>query len=116
MEKAPIPDPCTVLEPSTVTDEQIQAQADSRLLRPKMQVGWRPTIGQEFLTEGTGETVIFLAHIECGFGIPAGHFLRDHLYFYRTELVHLVPNLIAIIATFIHLCKAYLGIALPFHL
>jgi hypothetical protein len=30
--------------------------------------------------------------------------------------VHLAPNLITIISTFVHLCKAYLGIAPHFHL
>jgi hypothetical protein len=46
-----------------VIEEQIQSLADRGLLRPKSQVGWRPAVGEEFLTEGTGETVIFLAHI-----------------------------------------------------
>jgi hypothetical protein len=30
--------------------------------------------------------------------------------------VHLAPNSITIIATFVHLCEAYLGIAPHFHL
>jgi hypothetical protein len=55
-------------------------------------------------------------HIERGFSIPAGDFLRGLLYFYSIELVHLVPNSITIISTFIHLCEAYLGIAPHFHL
>jgi hypothetical protein len=103
-------------EPSTVTEEQIQALANRKLLRPKTQVGWRPTAGEEFPTEGTGETVVFLAHIKHGFGVPAGDFLRGLLYFYRIELVHLVPNSITIISTFIHHCEAYLFIAPHFHL
>jgi hypothetical protein len=90
--------------------------ADRGLLRPKTEVGWRPAGGEEFSTEGTSEIVIFLAHIERGFGIPAGDFLCGLLYFYRMELVHLVPNLITIISTFIHLYEAYLGIASHFHL
>jgi hypothetical protein len=60
--------------------------------------------------EGIGETVIFLAHIERGFGVPAGDFLRELLHFYRIKLVQLAPNSITIISTFVHLCKAYLGI------
>jgi hypothetical protein len=39
MEKAPIPDPCTVCEASIVTKEQIQSLVDRGLLRPKSQVG-----------------------------------------------------------------------------
>jgi hypothetical protein len=45
-------------------EEQIQALATHGLLRPKADVGWRPAVGEEFPTEGTGETVVFLAHIE----------------------------------------------------
>jgi hypothetical protein len=107
MEKAPIPDPSTVWERSTVTEEQIQALADRGLLRPKSQVGWRPAAGEEFPMEGTEKTVVFLAHIERGFGVPAGDFLWGLLHFYHIELGHLAPNSITIIATFIHLCKAY---------
>jgi hypothetical protein len=55
-------------------------------------------------------------HIEHGFSVPAGDFLRGLLFFYRIELVHLVPNSITIISTFIHLYKAYLGITPHFHL
>jgi hypothetical protein len=55
-------------------------------------------------------------HIECGFGVPAGDFLRELLHFYRIELVHLASNSITIISTFVHLCEAYLGITPHFHL
>jgi hypothetical protein len=99
-----------------VTKEQIQSLVDCRLLRPKSQVGWRLAEGEAFPTEGTDETVVFLAHIERGFGIPAGDFLRRLLHFYCIELVHLAPNSITIIVTFIHLCEAYLGITPHFHL
>jgi hypothetical protein len=64
---------------------------------------------------GTGETVVFLTHIERGFGVPAGEFLRGLLHFYHIELVHLAQNSIIIISTFVHLCNAYLGIAPHFH-
>jgi hypothetical protein len=79
-------------------------------------VGWRPVAGEEFSTEGTGETVIFPAHIERGFGVLASDFLRELLHFYCIELVHLTPNSIMIISTFVHLCEAYLGITPHFHL
>jgi hypothetical protein len=42
--------------------------------------------------------------------------LSGLLQFYRIELVHLVPNSITIIATFIHLCEAFLSITPHFHL
>jgi hypothetical protein len=116
MENAPVSDPHTVWEASTVTKEQIQSLADRGLLRPKLQVGWWPAAGEEFSTEGTGETVVFLALIERGFSILAGDFLRGIFYFYRIELVHLVLDSITIISTFIHLCEAYHGITPHFHL
>jgi hypothetical protein len=33
------------------------------------------------------------------------------LYYYRLELVHLVPNSITVVSTFIHYSEAYLGIS-----
>jgi hypothetical protein len=99
-----------------VTEEQIEALVDRGLLRPKTEVGWRPAIDEEFPTVGTGETIVFLVHIERGFGVPAGDFLHGLLFFYHVELVHLVPNSVTIISTFIHLCEAYLGIVSHFHL
>jgi hypothetical protein len=62
-----------------VTEEQIQSLVDRRLLRAKSQVGWRPAEGEAFPTEGTGDTVVFNAHIERRFGITAGDFLRGLL-------------------------------------
>jgi hypothetical protein len=116
MEKAHIPDPSTVWETSRVTKEQIQSLADYGLLRPKVQVGWTPAVGEEFPTEGYSETVIFLTHIERGFGVLAGDYLCGLLHFYHIELVHLAPNSITIISTFVHLYVAYLGITPHFHL
>jgi hypothetical protein len=79
-------------------------------------VGLRLEAGEEFPTEGTAETVIFLAHIERGFGVPTGDVLHGLLHFCRIQLVHLVSNSITIISTFVHVCEAYLGIAPRFHL
>jgi hypothetical protein len=55
-------------------------------------------------------------HIERRFGVPMGDFLHGLLHFYRIELVHLAPNSITTISTFIHLCEAYLGIVPHLHL
>jgi hypothetical protein len=65
---------------------------------------------------GDQQDLVFLTHIERRFGVLADDFLRGLLHFCRIELVHLAPNLITIIATFIHLCEAYLGIMPHFHL
>jgi hypothetical protein len=116
MESALIPPLQNVWEPSVVTGEHIHTLATRGLLRPKAEVGWALTTGEEFPMEGTSETVVFLAHIEHGFRVPAGDFFCSILFFYMIELVHLVPNAITIISSFILLCEAYLGIAPHFHL
>jgi hypothetical protein len=86
------------------------------LLKPKAEVAWRPAVGKAFPTEVTAETIAFLVHIERGSGVPTGDFFCGLLYFYRINLVHLVPNAITIVSSFIHLCEAYLGIPPHFHL
>jgi hypothetical protein len=68
------------------------------------------------LTEGSVETVVFFMHIKHEFGVPVGDFMRGLLHFYRIKQVHLAPNSITIISTFVHLCEAYHSIAPNFHL
>ena len=46
--------------------------------------------------------------------LPVGDFFRGLLHYYRLELVHLVPNSIVLVSTFIHLCEAFLGISSNF--
>jgi hypothetical protein len=83
---------------------------DRGLLRPKTEVEWRAAAGEEFPSEDVKEQVIFGSFFERGFNLPAGDFFRGLLYYYRLELVHLVPNSITVVSTFIHFCEAYLGI------
>jgi hypothetical protein len=66
--------------------------------------------------EGTGEIVVFLAHIKRRFSVPAGDFLRGLLHFYHIELVHLVPKLDHYHRHLHPPQQAYLGIAPHFHL
>jgi hypothetical protein len=46
MESAQISPLHTVWEPSVVTEEQFQSLATRRLLRPEVEVCWRPTTGE----------------------------------------------------------------------
>jgi len=62
------------------------------------------------------ETVVFRSFYEKGFALPAGSFFRGLLFFYRLEVTHLKANSIVQIVIFIHLCKAFLGIAPHFNL
>jgi hypothetical protein len=98
-----------VWEPSTMMEVMIQALVDRRLLRPKAEVGWKAPMGEAFPMEDVKEQVIFGSFFERGFNIPARDFFRGLLFYYKLELVHLVPNAITVVSTFIHLCEAYLG-------
>jgi hypothetical protein len=84
---------------------------DRGLLRPKVEVEWRATAGEEFPSEDVKEHVIFASFFERGFNLPAGDFFRGLLYYYQLELVHLVLNSITVVSTFIHFCEAYLRIS-----
>jgi hypothetical protein len=105
-----IPDPQEAWVRSTMTEDKIQALVDRVLLWPKTEVEWRAAAGEEFPSEDVKEQVVFASFFERGFNLLAGDFFRGLLYYYRLELVHLVPNSITIVSTFIHFCEAYLGI------
>jgi hypothetical protein len=109
-EAAPISDPCTVWVRSLMIKAKIQTLVDRRLLRPKAEVEWKLAVGEELPTEDVNELVVFVLYFEHGFNLLVGDFFRGLLYYYKLELVHLVPNSITIVSTFIHICEAYFGI------
>jgi hypothetical protein len=51
-----------------------------------------------------------MAFHERGFGVPASHFMRVLLHYYKVELHHLAPNSISQAAIFAAVCEGYLGI------
>jgi hypothetical protein len=110
-EAASIPDPQTAWIRSTMTEVKIQALVDCELLRPKAEVEWRAAAGKQFPSEDVKEQVVFASFFERGFNLPAGDFFHGLLYYFQLELVHLVPNSITVVSTFIHFCEAYLGIS-----
>jgi hypothetical protein len=109
VEAASIPDPQEVWVRSTMTEAKIQALVNRGLLQPKEEVEWRVAAGEEFPSEDVKEQVVFASFFERGFNLPVGDFFRGLLYYYQLELVHLVPNSITVVSTFIHFCEAYLG-------
>jgi hypothetical protein len=109
-EAACIPDPQAAWARSTMTEAKIQALVDRGLLRPKTEVEWRAAAGEEFPSKDVKEQVVFASFFERGFNLPTGDFFYGLLYYYRLESVHLVPNSITVVATFIHFCEVYLGI------
>jgi hypothetical protein len=84
---------------------------DHELLRPKAEVEWKAAAGEEFPIEDVKEQVIFASFFERGFNFPVGDFFRGLLYYYKLELVHLVPNSNTMVSTFIHFCEVNLGIS-----
>jgi hypothetical protein len=106
-----IPDPQAAWVRSTMTETKIQELVTRGLLRPKEEVEWRAAAGEQFPSEDVKEQVIFASFFERGFNLPVGDFFRGLLYHYQLELVHLVPNSITVVSTFIHFCEAYLGIS-----
>jgi hypothetical protein len=59
--------------------------------------------GEEFPTEDVKKQVVFASFFERGFNIPAGDFFQGLLFYYKLELIHLVPNSIT---------EVYLGTSL----
>jgi hypothetical protein len=106
-----IPDPQAAWVRSTMTEAKIQALVDRGLLRPKAEVEWWAAAGEQFSSENVKEQVVFASFFERSFNLPAGDFFRGLLYYYQLELVHLVPNSITVVSTFIHFCESYLGIS-----
>ena len=108
--------PETVWTPSEMTEERIQALVDCGLLRPKAEMEWKAPAGEPFPSEDDKEQVVFAAFFERGFNIPTDDFFCRLLHYYYLELVHLVPNSIMVVSSFIHLYEPYLGIPPHFNL
>jgi hypothetical protein len=57
-----------------------------------------------------GEFVVFVAHFERGFGLPASTFTRNLMNRFGLQPHHLPANAIMIISAFATFCEAYLGL------
>src|SRR5947207_8658508 len=105
-----IPYPEEVWMKSTVTKKDLKKMVTDKVLPEKLLIGWRAADGELFSTANTGELVVFEPFFYRGFSLPTNNFFWGLLHFYGIELVHLNPNSILHIATFIPLCEAFLGI------
>ncbi|KAK1669976.1 hypothetical protein QYE76_058135 [Lolium multiflorum] len=57
-----------------------------------------------------GEHVVFLAHFERGFGLPASPFFREFLDFYELQPHHLPGNAVFYLSCYATFMEAYIGI------
>ena len=57
-----------------------------------------------------GERVVFLAHFERGFGLPASDFFKAFLDFFGLQLHHLPANSFVSLSAFTSFCEGYLGL------
>jgi hypothetical protein len=78
--------------------------------------GWRTPVGESFLDSRPGEIVVFEDLFKRGFGVLVHPFLQGLLLYYEIGICNLHPNSILHIATFIHLCEAFVGIEPHFDL
>ncbi|KAK1649114.1 hypothetical protein QYE76_066919 [Lolium multiflorum] len=57
-----------------------------------------------------GEVVVFLAHFERGFGLPASDFFRSFLDFYQLQSHHLPGNAIFYLSCYVSFMEGYIGL------
>ncbi|KAK1692120.1 hypothetical protein QYE76_008817 [Lolium multiflorum] len=57
-----------------------------------------------------GERVVFTAHFERGFGLPASDFFRRFLNFYKLQPHHLPGNAIFYLSSFVSFMEGYVGL------
>ena len=58
----------------------------------------------------SGERVVFLAHFQRGFGLPASPFYREFLDFFGLQPHHLPANAITSLSSFTSFMEGYLGL------
>ncbi|KAK1669302.1 hypothetical protein QYE76_057461 [Lolium multiflorum] len=78
---------------------RIPAQVSCRLPRDEVEPVLEP-----------GESVVFLAHFERGFGLPASNFFREFLDFYQLQPHHLPGNAIFYLSCYVSFMEGYIGL------
>jgi hypothetical protein len=96
-----------------VTERKLEELVRDGLLRPRAsrtQPKWRvPLFDHREPAPPEGYVVSFMTFHERGFGVPASHFMRALLHYYKVELHHLAPNSISQAAIFAAVYEGYLG-------
>jgi len=78
--------------------------------------GWRVPSRESYPDPRAGEIVIFEDFFKRGFGVPIHPFPHGLLLYYEIRICNLHPNSILLIATFIHLYEAFVGVEPHFDL
>jgi hypothetical protein len=113
------PQPIVVLDPlpwscSSVTEFALRELVNGGLLAPNVE-GAPPAWIALSATDREpnppfGYVVSFVRHHEHGFTAPVSRFMRGLCYHYGVELHNFAPNAISQAATFVGICKGFLGI------
>jgi hypothetical protein len=97
-------------EGSWVKERRIELLRQGRVLPPADLVGCRPACSERVPAPQPGETVVFYDHFPRGFALPASNFLRQFMNHFHLQLHHIGANTMMMLAAFVALCEAYLGI------
>jgi hypothetical protein len=95
-------------EGSEVTPADISWVTSTR--RVPEGVACRLPAGETASAPEPGERVVFIAHFERGFSLPASDFFRDFLNTYDLQPHHIPANAVMILSAFAAFCEGYAGI------
>ena len=94
---------------SRSNEQTIEDLVTMGVLHNKELAGWRAPEGEGYPNPQPGEIVVFEDFFKRGFGVLVHPFLQGLCLYYEIGICNLHPNSILLVATFIHLCKAYGG-------
>jgi len=101
---------------SRCTTRSLNNLVEMGLLDNQELSGWRAPKGESYSDPQASEIVVFEDFFKRGFGVPVHLFLQELLLYYEIEICNLHPNSILLVATFIHLYEAFVGIEPHFDL
>lgn len=94
---------------SAVTEAHIEWARKSRRI-PSGVAHRIPPAGEISPSPLRGEWVIFLSHLQRGFGLPASNFFCGFLRAFGLQPHHLPPNVLVFLSSFVAFFEGYLGI------
>jgi len=95
-------------EGSSIPWEDVETLRASRKI--PMEVSCRIPLGEIAPHPEKGEFVVFGAHFDRGFALPASDFFREFLNRFQLQPHHLPANAIVALSSFTTFCEAYLGL------